>query len=152
MLSQVFKHLALMCLPWLITTLDPPLQIMISQVIRIGFFQPFDMILKFGDEDQKRGKNQKKSNFRTPNRLQLPDVVFCFSGVTPNSRFIGNLESEDSPKFQEISIIFLGFSGTKLSYKTGFSYGLHSPMTYIRMSPALHLQFGWWYGSFYTKM
>ena len=58
---------------------------MISQVIRIGLFQPLDMILNLADEEQKRGKNQKKSNFRTPIRLQLPDVVFCLSGVTPNS-------------------------------------------------------------------
>jgi hypothetical protein len=36
---------------------------MISQVIRIGFFQPFDMILKLPDEDQKGGENKKNSTF-----------------------------------------------------------------------------------------
>jgi hypothetical protein len=33
---------------------------MITQAIRIGFFQPLDMILELPNEDQKRGKNQKK--------------------------------------------------------------------------------------------
>ncbi len=36
---------------------------MISQVIRIGPFQPLDMILKLANEDQKGGKNQEKSKF-----------------------------------------------------------------------------------------
>jgi hypothetical protein len=36
---------------------------MISQVRRIGFFRPLDMILKLADEDQKRGGNQKKRTF-----------------------------------------------------------------------------------------
>jgi hypothetical protein len=39
---------------------------MISQVIRIGLFRPLDMILKFVDEDQKRGENKKKHLFRRP--------------------------------------------------------------------------------------
>jgi hypothetical protein len=61
---------------------------MITQVIRIGFFQPFDMILKLANEDQKRGENQRKSNFRTSSRLRLRNVLFCFSELTPNTRFI----------------------------------------------------------------
>ena len=45
----------------------------------MGPFQPLDMILKLTDEEQKRGENQKRANFRTPSRLRLPDVTFCFS-------------------------------------------------------------------------
>jgi hypothetical protein len=65
-----------------------------------------------------------------------------FRGGSKVNYYIGIVASEDSPKYRKISVIFPGFSGTKLPYKTGFSYGLHSPMTYIRMAPALHLQFG----------
>jgi hypothetical protein len=36
---------------------------MISQVIRIGPFQPLDTILKLANEEQKRGENQKKRTF-----------------------------------------------------------------------------------------
>ena len=36
---------------------------MISQVIRIGPFQPLDMILELANEEQKRGENQKKRTF-----------------------------------------------------------------------------------------
>jgi hypothetical protein len=36
---------------------------MITQLIRIGFFQPLDMILELANEEQKRGENQKKSTF-----------------------------------------------------------------------------------------
>jgi len=36
---------------------------MITQVIRIVFFQPLNKILKLANEEQKRGENQKKSTF-----------------------------------------------------------------------------------------
>jgi hypothetical protein len=101
------------------------------------------MILKLADEEEKRGENQERSTFSETQQVMTTRCTVPFFWVNSKCQvYIGNLESEDSPKFQEISIISLGFSGTKLSYKTGFSYGLHSPMTYIRMSPALHLQFG----------
>jgi hypothetical protein len=70
---------------------------MITQVRRIGLFRRLDMILGLADEEEKR------SNFRTP-RLQLPNVVFCFSEKFQIPGFIGNPPSGIHQK---------------ISYKTG---------------------------------
>jgi len=51
---------------------------MITQVIRIGFFRRLDVILKLTDEEQKRGENQKKAPFQTTNRRRLQNVVITF--------------------------------------------------------------------------
>ena len=48
------------------------------------------------------------------------------------------------PKYQRISIIFFGFSGTKLSYRTGLSCGHYSPVAHIRLTsapPSAELQY-----------
>jgi hypothetical protein len=36
------------------------------------------MILKLANEEQKRGENQKRANFKTPNRRRLQDENICF--------------------------------------------------------------------------
>jgi hypothetical protein len=61
---------------------------MISQVIRIGLFQPLDMILELPSEAQKRGENQEKSTFSETQQVMTTDVLFRFSGGSLNSRFI----------------------------------------------------------------
>jgi hypothetical protein len=53
---------------------------MITQVIRIGPFQPPDMIFKLANEEQKRGENQKRAPFQTPSRRRLQDENICFLG------------------------------------------------------------------------
>jgi hypothetical protein len=42
----------------------------ITQVIRIGPFQPLDMILELANEEQKRGENQKKSTFSDTQKVK----------------------------------------------------------------------------------
>jgi hypothetical protein len=51
---------------------------MISQVIRIGFFQPLDMILKLANEEQKRGENQKKSTFSETQQVMTANCSLLF--------------------------------------------------------------------------
>ena len=52
--------------------------------------------------------------------------------MLPNASYV--VESEGSPKYQKIPIIFLDFSSTKLSYRTRLPHDLHSLMTYIRLT------------------
>jgi hypothetical protein len=51
---------------------------MITQVIRIGFFQLFDMILKLANEEQKRGENQKKSKFSDTQQVKAAKRSLLF--------------------------------------------------------------------------
>jgi len=68
---------------------------MISQVRRIGLFQPLDMILKLAYEDQKRGENQKKRTFSETQQVMTAKCSLLFFWV--NSKFqynIGSLASD----------------------------------------------------------
>jgi hypothetical protein len=53
---------------------------MISQVIRIGPFQPLDTILKLRNEEEKEAKIKKGEPFQRRNRRRLQDENICFLG------------------------------------------------------------------------
>jgi len=77
---------------------------MISQVLRIGSFQFLDTILKLANEDQKRGKNQKKSTFSETQQVMTTRCTLPF--------FWGQ------SKFQ----VYIVISGIELRIKTAYFF------------------------------
>ena len=80
-LSPVFIPPTFDVCPCHISTLDPTLKIVISQVIRIGAFQTLDMVLKLANEEQKKRRKSKKEHlFRDPTGLDYQMYSSAFLG------------------------------------------------------------------------
>ena len=86
---------------------------MISQVIRIGPFQPPDMILELPNEDQKRGENQKKNNFSDTHQVMTAKCSLLF--LWGNSKFqvyIGKVASN----FQRNRAVSMAYFPSNISF------------------------------------